>query len=614
MNTQIDCTSTDKSHLNYRLFFGSLYEAGLTSEEFNQAYKQIFEGSENCNNLASIFTTVNGDLCRERPQLEACVSGRASLPAKEAAFLAKMAAAKPVLIAQAAALLRPYSFLPVALFLSINGGPWAAFQHGFLEQGVSVAGFLGTEVPASNNNPNRLRFGYIGEPNQAPGTVPRVKRKAWFDGLSNVHNQAVKAAAELGGLGTKAFQDSPENSPLWSLTKSEGSGMPLQFRWGDVSDAAEQFWAVSGARSALGRELTEKWLRANSVSAVFRGHQHNGKYLAAMLHGPSVNNNNNNNAGQGDGTVDSWGAGLVTTIVSAGPGPRTKAVDLSLSRVVAVASCPNARWHVAMHASHGSWESRSRPRMTAWQVGADRAVGLELANPPPAVWPAGAASWTSLASAPSIRKSDQTSYVFTGWSRSNVRDLDLLTLAGPNAMISVFNPLPLYLHWREHGAPLAAALRDHRTRVLLRNNDIFTISAVFGAKTVLSLRAQGELCTTFVARNDHAAIEKMVGDRCGANNDDACYCFALREAGVVSTFDRRAKGDVAAKSADDAGGLARVDIMRVLVEQQHEPFLAAVQAAVQKVGSRGLPEPRNAAVVPPQRNNLRFRGKQQALY
>ena len=329
--------------------------------------------------------------------------------------------------------------------------------------------------------------------------------------------------------------------------------------------------------------------------------------MEAMLRGSK----NDASRGEGDGTVDSWGAGLVTTIVSAGPGPQDAAVHRSLSRVVAVASCANGRWHVAMHASRNSYFEQ--PPLT-WQVGDVRALGLELAaNPPPAAWPAGAAAWSTLASAHNIRKSDQTSYIFTGWSRSNVRDVDLVTLAGPDAMRSVFNPLPLYLHWREHGEPLSAALRDHRTRVLLRNGDAFTVSTVTGRKAVLTLRAQGELCSTFVAENaNHGAIVKMVGDGCGANNALSCYCFALREAGVVGTFFQPARGNAGAKATDDAGGLARIDIMRVLVEQQHEQFLALVQAAVQKADGQGRPTQRLAEnrAGPPPRNNLRFRGQQ----
>jgi len=472
--------------------------------------------------------------------------------------------AKPALLAASKALF-PYRYLPVALFVSVGGGPVAGFMHGSVEFGVSVASFLDATLPQqADAGAARIRFAYIGDRVQDAATIGPVRRKLWFDALSDAQKNAVKRAVDAGDDHLPlSFFFSDRSADYWPLDEDGGgASLPLQFWWGDVSEAAEDLWRARRERPKVGRELIERWLLANKVAVLFRGHQHNGLYLDAMI---------SDSTKRGDGTVDSWAAGIVTTVISAGPGPFPRGMSdppaISdgdhLPSAFVIATCANGRWSVKTvfkQPLQQMWETKDR------ELDGARKATAELPS-----WPGGPDDYKVLASAAGVSKSDQSAYFRTAW-RPNVRNLELASLNPVHEETAVMGQLPLYLAWRE-GTAL------HGRRVLLRNGDAFVTSKTFTRRATLSLKSQGQLCTDFVKDNTdgngRSSVGTIVDDRCGPGNDASCFCLALRQEGVVNTH--AVDGDI---QNDASGKLARIDIMRVLIDDKkegHKAFISMVQ-------------------------------------
>lgn len=467
--------------------------------------------------------------------------------------------AKPALLAAAETdALFPYRYLPVAFFVSVGDGPVAGFMHGSVEFGVSVASFLdATLPPLADAGGARIRFAYIGDRVQGAATIGRVRRKAFLDALPDAQYKAVKVAVDAAGGNDKqplAYFFSDRSEDFWPLSQDGGASLPLQFWWGDVSEAAEDLWRARRERPKVGRELIERWLLANNVAVLFRGHQHNGLYMDAMV---------SDSTKRGDGTVDSWAAGIVTTVISAGPGPFSRSISDSpaisdrLPSAFVIATCADGRWSVKTVSK--------QPMQQMWETKDRELAGARMATAELPSWPGGPDDYKVLASAASVSKSDQSAYFRTAW-RPNVRNLELASLNPVNEETAVMGQLPLYLAWRD-GRAL------HGRRVLLRNGDAFVTSKTFTKRTTLSLKSQGQLCTDFVKDNTdgngRSSVGTIVDDRCGPGNDASCFCLALRQEGVVNTH--AVDGDI---QNDASGKLARIDIMRVLIDDKKEEHKA----------------------------------------
>jgi hypothetical protein len=246
-----------------------------------------------------------------------------------------------------------YGTMPHGLFLGVEnpstGRPqkWAMFMHGGVELGLDARNFLFAQrndaktvvigghkefknvggkvtenvvqvvklidrsfisslLPASNDvhHPSFGSKEYLFE---------EVKNKLRCEAYKNIR-QLLSVDDILGAGHIKTWKKETNNDftdrsawPADDYVEWEGkpifAHMALQLRWGDFSDKPGDFWAMrSLGRQKLGSYLTETWMRAHGVAAIFRGHQHNGNYLTGLLNG--------------GGFFDAWGTGSVQTIIS----------------------------------------------------------------------------------------------------------------------------------------------------------------------------------------------------------------------------------------------------------------------------------------------------------
>jgi len=166
--------------------------------------------------------------------------------------------------------------------------------------------FISSLLPASNDvhHPSFGSKEYLFE---------EVKNKLRCEAYKNIR-QLLSVDDILGAGHIKTWKKETNNDftdrsawPADDYVEWEGktifAHMALQLRWGDFSDKPGDFWAMpSLGRQKLGSYLTETWMRAHGVAAIFRGHQHNGNYLTGLLNG--------------GGFFDAWGTGSVQTIIS----------------------------------------------------------------------------------------------------------------------------------------------------------------------------------------------------------------------------------------------------------------------------------------------------------
>jgi len=169
--------------------------------------------------------------------------------------------------------------LPVAFFFTVQSTAdnqlWAMAAHGAYEPFVSVKGFL--------EEPSDAALAPLGSRSGVSGRMIKTFYNRYF--------------GERGPpKGYPQYDHDWPEARRWSqIAWTKSMSFPLQWQWGDFTDAAAEKQNPAPLPMALpkgkedeadrwifSKKLTAEWMKANNVATIFRGHQHTGSFLQGM--------------------------------------------------------------------------------------------------------------------------------------------------------------------------------------------------------------------------------------------------------------------------------------------------------------------------------------------